>query len=40
MKGIIAACIAIGVLWIVDVELNDGRYGEVITKAAKSILPR
>ena len=40
MKAIIAACIAVSVLWIVDVELNGGRYGDVVWKAAKSILPR
>ena len=40
MKDIIAACIAVGVLWVVDVELNDGRYGEVVKKAATSILSR
>ena len=40
MKGIIAACIAVGVLWVVDVGLNDGRYGEVVKKAATSILSR
>jgi hypothetical protein len=39
MKGIIAACIAVGVLWVVDVGLNDGRYGEAIKKAATSIFP-
>ena len=39
MKGIIAACIAVGVLWIADVELNNGRYTDVVKKAAKSILP-
>jgi hypothetical protein len=40
MKGIIAACIAVGVLWVVDVGLNDGRYGEIVKKAATSILSR
>jgi hypothetical protein len=39
MKGIIAACIAVGVLWIVDVQLNSGRYSDVVKKAAKSVLP-
>ena len=40
MKGFIAACIAVGVLWVVDVEFNSGRYGDVVKKAARSILPR
>jgi hypothetical protein len=39
MKGIIAACIAVSVLWVVDVQLNSGRYSDVVKKAAKSILP-
>ncbi len=40
MKGFIAAFIAIGVLWLVDVQLNDGRYGDVVKKAVTSVLPR
>jgi hypothetical protein len=40
MKGFIAACIAVGVLWVVDVELNGSRYSDVVKTAAKSILPR
>ena len=39
MKGILAACIAVSVLWIVDVQLNSGRYSGVVIRAAKSILP-
>jgi hypothetical protein len=39
MKGFIAACIAVGVLWVVDVELNSGRYGDVVKKAVISVLP-
>ena len=40
MKGIIAACIAVGVLWVVDVELNGSRYSDVVKKAVTSVLPR
>ena len=40
MKSIIAACIAVGVLWVVDVELNSGRYGDVVRKAVTSVLPK
>jgi hypothetical protein len=40
MKGVLAACIAVGVLWAVDAEINNGRYGDVVKKAAMSILPR
>jgi hypothetical protein len=39
MKGFIAACIAVGVLWIADAEMNGGRYGDVVKRAAQSILP-
>ena len=38
MKGLIAVCIAAGVLWIVD-EINGGRYGDVVKKAVISVLP-
>jgi len=40
MKSFIAACIAIGVLWVVDAEINGGRYGDVVKKAVTSVLPR
>jgi hypothetical protein len=40
MKGLIAACIAVGILWGVDVEVNDGRYSAVVKNAVTSILPR
>jgi hypothetical protein len=39
MKGFIAACIAVGILWVVDAELNGGRYGDVVKKAVISVLP-
>jgi hypothetical protein len=40
MKGFIAACIAVCVLWVADVGLNSGRYGDVVKKAVTSVLPR
>jgi hypothetical protein len=40
MKSLVAACVAFGVLWLVDVELNSGRYGDVVKKAVTSVLPR
>ena len=41
MKDFIAATfIAVAVLWIVDVQLNDGRYGDVVKKAVTSVLAR
>jgi hypothetical protein len=40
MKAFFAACIAVGVLWAVDVEMNGGRYGDVVKKAVVSILPK
>ena len=38
MKTFVAACIAIGILWAVDVEFNDGRYSTVVQRALKGIL--
>ena len=40
MKAFIAACIAVGVLWALDVEMNGGRYSDVVKKAVVSVLPR
>jgi hypothetical protein len=40
MKGLLTACIAAGVLWAVDVRMNDGRYSAVVEKAIISVLPR
>jgi hypothetical protein len=39
MQAFVAACIAVGVLWAVDVEMNGGRYSDVVKKAV-SILPK
>ena len=30
MKQFLAACVAIAVLWAIDVEFNDGRYAKVV----------
>jgi hypothetical protein len=40
MKAFIATCIAAGVLWALDVEMNGGRYSDVVKKAVVSVLPR
>ncbi len=40
MKVFIAACIAAGVLWAMDVEMNGGRYSDVVKKAIMSAFPR
>jgi hypothetical protein len=28
MRAIVAICVAIATLWLVDIELNDGRYSD------------
>ena len=33
-------CVAIGVLWLTDTLLNDGRYGRVIESAIMSLIGR
>lgn len=38
MKAFIAALIAIGLLYAVDLEYNDGRYAAVIQQALTSVL--
>lgn len=40
MRAIVAACVAVGVLWALDVEMNGGRYSAVVQKAIMSVLPR
>jgi hypothetical protein len=40
MRQFIAACVAIGVLWAIDVEFNNGRYSELIKSAVKSVWQR
>ena len=29
MKAIVAICVAVAALWLADIELNDGQYGDV-----------
>jgi len=38
MKGIVAAIIAIAVLWMADIELNDARYSEATGRAILSLI--
>jgi len=40
MKGFIAACIAVGLLWVLDAEMYGGRHGDVVKKAMASVLPK
>jgi hypothetical protein len=40
MRAFIAACIAVGILWAVDVQFNDGRYSDVVKVAVKNVLQR
>jgi hypothetical protein len=40
MKAFLAACVAIGILWGIDIEFNNGRYTDVVKRVAKSVLPR
>ncbi|WP_283815766.1 hypothetical protein [Bradyrhizobium lablabi] len=40
MRVFIAACTAIGILWLIDIEFNKGRYSDVVQRAIKSMLPR
>jgi hypothetical protein len=40
MKAFIAACIAAGALWAVDVRMNDGRYSTVIENAVIAVFPK
>jgi hypothetical protein len=40
MKAIIAACVAAGILWVVDVEFNNGYYTGTAQRVLKSILSR
>ena len=40
MKQILAACVTIAALWVIDVEFNNGRYSEVVQRAFKYVLAR
>jgi hypothetical protein len=39
MKAFIAACIAVDVPWAVDVEMNGGRYSDVVKRARVYLSP-
>ena len=39
-EGLVAACIATGILWGVDVKLNDGRYSAVVQNVVVSAIPK
>ena len=38
MKGIVAIGVAVGVLWLADIQLNDGRYSQVVERAFMSLI--
>jgi hypothetical protein len=40
MKKILAACVAIAALAVIDIEFNNGRYSEVVQRAFKYVLAR
>ena len=40
MKAIVAACIAAGILWGVEVKLNDGRFSAVVQNVVVNSIPR
>jgi hypothetical protein len=40
MRGTAAICVAVGVLWLADVLLNDGRYEDVVERAIISLIGR
>jgi hypothetical protein len=39
MKAFAAVLIALGILYVLDSEYNDGRYAMVIQRAVTSVLP-
>jgi hypothetical protein len=38
MKGFVAIGVAIGLLWLADVQFNDGRYSNVVESAITSLI--
>ena len=38
MKAFVAALIAVGILYVADLDFDDGRYVEVIQRAITSVL--
>jgi hypothetical protein len=37
-KAIVAICVAVTALWRADIELNDGRYGDVTERTIMSLV--
>jgi len=40
MKAIVAICVAFTALWLADIELNDGRYGDVTGRTIMSLISK
>ena len=40
MKAFVAALVAVGILYAVDREYNDGRYSSVVQQAITAMVPR
>ena len=38
MKAILAICVAVTALWLADIELNDGQYGDVTGRTIMSLI--
>ena len=38
MRAIVAIGVAVGVFWLADVLLNDGRYGDVVERAIMTLI--
>jgi hypothetical protein len=38
MKAFVAALIAVGILYVADIEFNNGQYAEVVQRAITSVL--
>ena len=38
MRGIIAAVVALGVVYVTDIFLNDGRYGDVVANGLLALV--
>jgi hypothetical protein len=39
MKAFVAALIAVGILFVIDSEYNEGRYAAVVQRAITSVIP-
>ena len=38
MKAVVAICVGVTALWLADIELNDGRYGDVTGRTIMSLI--